>query len=234
MRGHYKTCVSVAESTPARLVHVLSDKALKKADYAEARLDYLEPELVPDALDLLKDYMSRIICTVRPVSQGGMFADDADDERISILKLAAEYGPFLLDVELDTLRSSESLTSYLKSTNNTTILASWHDFGHTPSTATLNNMIAQMSTYSAYSKIVCMARSPADSARMLGLYAHKDPRMRLISFAMGEHGMLSRILCLSLGSPYTYASLATASAVAPGQIAIDEVNRIIGAKTKQK
>ena len=45
----YKTCASIAEKTPKRLKQTLA-KALKKSDYAEIRFDFLNPNLVPDAL----------------------------------------------------------------------------------------------------------------------------------------------------------------------------------------
>jgi 3-dehydroquinate dehydratase-1 len=45
---------------------------------------------------------------------------------------------------------------------------------------------------------------------------------------MGDLGKISRILCLYLGSPYTYVSLG--KAVAPGQFSIDEVKKIINLK----
>jgi len=42
---HYKTCVSIAEKTPKKLDSVLN-KAIKKSDYAELRLDFLKPTQV--------------------------------------------------------------------------------------------------------------------------------------------------------------------------------------------
>jgi len=41
---------------------------------------------------------------------------------------------------------------------------------------------------------------------------------------MGNYGKISRILCLFLGSPYTYASLG--KPIAPGQFSVDEVKSI--------
>ncbi len=49
----YKTCVSIAEKTPRKLKQVVK-KALKKSDYVELRLDFLKPEKVPEALELVK------------------------------------------------------------------------------------------------------------------------------------------------------------------------------------
>ena len=145
---------------------------------------------------------------------------------ISILKLIAEYSPYLLDVELDTLRKNPSLVRYLKNTN-TKLLVSWHDFKKTPSTAELKNKMGQMSRFSSNIKIVSTAKSTDDSTRMLELYGKKG-KSNLISFAMGDLGRISRILCLYLGSPYTYVSLGKATA--PGQFSVDEIKKITNLK----
>nr|AIF21658.1 3-dehydroquinate dehydratase (aroD) [uncultured marine thaumarchaeote SAT1000_05_G10] len=68
----YKTCASVAEKTPKRLKQTLT-KALKKSDYAEIRFDFLNPNLVPDALQQIKKDLRKCVCTLRPVSEGGKF-----------------------------------------------------------------------------------------------------------------------------------------------------------------
>ena len=49
----YKTCASIAEKTPTKIKKTLSI-ALKKSDYAEIRFDFLNPDLVPDTLNLIK------------------------------------------------------------------------------------------------------------------------------------------------------------------------------------
>ena len=126
---HYKTCVSIAEKTPKKLYSVLN-KAIKKSDYAELRLDFLKPSQVPLALELASKNLNRCVCTLRPKSEGGKFTGN-EKERISILKLISEYKPFLLDVEFNTLRKNKSLNNYIKKTK-TVILVSWHDFKKKP------------------------------------------------------------------------------------------------------
>ena len=67
-----------------------------------------------------------------------------------------------------------------------------------------------------------MAKSINDATRVLSLY--KNNNTKLIAFSMGNYGRISRILCLFLGSPYTYASLG--KPIAPGQFSVDEVKSI--------
>jgi len=215
----YKICASVAEKTPKRLKQTLT-KALKKSDYAEIRFDFLNPNLVPDALQQIKKDLRKCVCTLRPISEGGKF-EGGEKNRISIIKLIAEYNPFLLDVELNTLSKNKNLRRYLKNTG-TDILVSWHNFKQTPSNSALKKKLTQMKKISNNIKIVTMAKSINDATQVLSLY--KNNNTKLIAFSMGNYGRISRILCLFLGSPYTYASLG--KPIAPGQFSVDEVKSI--------
>lgn len=220
----YKTCVSVAETTPAKTKKTLKT-ALLKSDYVEIRFDFLRKEQIPETLEMIKKDLNRIVCTLRPKTEGGKFSGN-EKERVAILKLIAEYNPLLLDVEFNTLKKNSDLVKYLKSTK-TKLLVSWHDFKKTPKSSELKKKINQMSRISSNVKIVSTAKSTDDSTRMLELYSKKG-KNNLISFAMGDLGRISRILCLYLGSPYTYVSLG--KAVAPGQFSVDEVKKIANLK----
>ena len=216
----YKTCVSIAEKTPKKTKEK-TIQALSKSDYVEVRLDFLKKEDIPETLELIKKDLKKIVCTLRPKTEGGVFSG-TEKERISILKLIGEYNPFLLDVEFNTMKKNTSLAKYLKSTG-TKLLISWHDFKKTPNTTELKKKIKQMSKFSSNVKIVSTAKTTDDSTRMLELYSTKG-KINLISFDMGDFGRIYRILCLYLGSPYTYVSLG--KAVAPGQFSVDEVKKI--------
>ena len=47
---------------------------------------------------------------------------------------------------------------------------------------------------------------------------------KTVAFCMGEQGKFSRILCLHLGSPFTYVSLG--KAIASGQFSVDEIKSL--------
>jgi len=216
----YKTCVSIAEKTPKKLKQTLA-KALKKSDYAEIRFDFLKPDMVPDALHLIRKDLRKCVSTLRPIREGGKFSG-SEKNRISIIKLIAEYEPFLLDIEYDTLRKNNGLQRYLKNTRTNT-LVSWHNFKQTPTISTLKKKLSEMKRFSNNVKIVTMAKSINDGSRILSLY-NNSKNVNLIAFSMGNFGKLSRLLCLLLGSPYTYVSLG--KPVAPGQFSLDEVKSI--------
>lgn len=222
----HKTCVSVVEKTPKKLFTTLK-KALKKSDYAEIRFDFLKPIQVPEALELSKKYLKKTVCTLRPKSEGGRFSG-SEKERISIIKLIAEYNPYLLDVEFNTLTKDRSLFNYIKKTK-TDVLVSWHDFKKTPDIGFLEKRFRQMSKFSSNVKIVTTAKDVSDASRVLSLYGMVK-KTKLIAFAMGDLGKISRILCLYLGSPFTYVSLG--KAVAPGQFSLSEIKSIIETKLR--
>ena len=216
----YRTCVSIGEKNPKKVKSVLK-KALSKSDYAEIRFDFLKKSDIPIVLEDVKKNLSRCVCTLRPKSEGGLFVGK-EDERKSILRLIAEYNPYLLDVEFNTIQKDKKLATYLKKTKSK-LLISWHDFKRTPNESQLRVKFNKMKKFSDVVKIVTVAKSVSDASRLLSLYSVKS-KSKTIAFCMGEQGKFSRILCLHLGSPFTYVSLG--KAIAPGQFSVDEIKSL--------
>ena len=216
----YRTCVSIGEKNPKKVKSVLK-KALSKSDYAEIRFDFLKKSDIPIVLEDIKKNLSRCICTLRPKSEGGLFVGK-EDERKSILRLIAEYNPYLLDVEFNTIQKDKKLATYLKKSKSK-LLISWHDFKKTPNESQLRAKFNKMKKFSEVVKIVTVAKSVSDASRLLSLYSVKS-KSKTIAFCMGEQGKFSRILCLHLGSPFTYVSLG--KAIAPGQFSVDEIKSL--------
>ena len=216
----YRTCVSIGEKNPKKVKSVLK-KALSKSDYAEIRFDFLKKSDIPIVLEDIKKNLSRCVCTLRPKSEGGLFVGK-EDERKSILRLIAEYNPYLLDVEFNTIQKDKKLATYLKKSKSK-LLISWHDFKKTPNESQLRAKFNKMKKFSEMVKIVTVAKSVSDASRLLSLYSVKS-KSKTIAFCMGEQGKFSRILCLHLGSPFTYVSLG--KAIAPGQFSVDEIKSL--------
>ena len=216
----YKTCVSIGEKNPKKIKNLLK-KALLKSDFAEIRFDYLKKSDIPIVLEDVKKSLSRCVCTLRPKSEGGLFIGK-EDERKLILRLIAEYNPFLLDVEFNAIQKDKKLASYLRKTK-CKLLISWHDFKKTPNESQLKAKFNKMTKFSDIVKIVTVANSVSDASRLLSLYSIKSEN-KMIAFCMGEQGKFSRILCLHLGSPFTYVSLG--KAIAPGQFSLREIKSL--------
>lgn len=217
----FKTCVSVAQRTPKRMLHAL-ERALDTSDLAELRLDFLKPSQVPDVLDAAKENLARVICTLRHPSEGGAFVGD-EAERVLILKLVAEYDPYLLDVEYRTICRNRSLARYVDRAD-VDLLISWHDFEATPAIRSLLARLDRMRRFSKNVKMVTSARDPTDASRILSLYARAGD-MNLVAFAMGTEGRISRVVSMYLGSPFAYVSMG--KAVAPGQYSLREFKKFM-------
>ncbi len=75
----YKTCVSIAENSPNK-IKIKLKVALKKSDYVEVRLDFLKIEQIPKALEIIKKDLNKIVCTLRPKTEGGKFTGNEKEE----------------------------------------------------------------------------------------------------------------------------------------------------------
>ena len=228
----YKTCVSVAQRKPDVMIHNIK-KALQTSEYAEARLDFLEPADIQQVLDASKKVHKRMIFTLRPntPNDGGVFSG-SKKQRYQILNMIIqEYKPFMLDIEWSTIKNNQKLAHQIKKFDNN-LLVSWHNFEKTPGINRLYTLLRKMYTYSSNVKVACMATNTRDAIRMLELYRlvpqiqkeYKE-RLRLISFAMGEQGMFTRIVAMHMNSPFMYVSLGK-KAVAPGQFSLDDIKQL--------
>jgi len=175
-----------------------------------------------EALEIVKGISKRAVFTLRSVKQKGKFIGNNED-RIFWLKQLSLTQPMLLDVELQTLLDDDELVDFFTE-QKTRILVSWHDFEKTPANNELVDVLGQMRIYSNYVKVVTAARNVHDCIRLLELY-DVTTELNLISFAMGELGILSRVLCTIYGNaPFTYAALE--EAIAPGQLTVQQMRKL--------
>ena len=215
-----RICVSIGAKTIRELSSSIN-KALDLSDFLEIRFDFLEQSDFSSAIKITDFVKLRSVFTLRPLKEYGEFRGN-EIERIEILKKLYDAHPMFLDVEYDTITNNTSLNNYLENKSN--VLISWHNFFNTPSDEYLEKKINEMKKFSNNIKLVTMAKNITDSFRLLNLY-EKFKNSNLITFAMGDYGIISRILCTIYGkSPFTYASLE--KTIAPGQLSVIEMRRI--------
>ncbi len=217
-----KICVSIAPED-LQSITKQADLAFEHgADYVEIRFDFLSPEQLQAAIDSAKGIKSKAVFTLRSKDQGGKFTGSEHDRVIWLYKLA-EQKPMLLDVELDTLQQNDELADFLER-QKTPVLVSWHDFQKTPPNDKIADILSEMRIYSNYVKIVTTAKSVEDSLRLLEMY-ETATGLNPIFFAMGEAGVVSRVMCTVIGNaPFTYASLE--KTVAPGQLTVKQMRKL--------
>ncbi|MCS7135731.1 MAG: type I 3-dehydroquinate dehydratase [Nitrososphaerota archaeon] len=218
----FKLCVS----TFGRDVNSLKDSVVKAiesdADIVEVRLDYLKELDVKSVSSALRPYMGKLLLTLRPRYENGLFEGD-EEERAEILKKLCQESPAYVDIELRSPMFQELTRELMKI--GTTVIVSWHDFEKTPEIDELRRIVDLSMKGGSIVKIVTMAKSFSDNLKVLSLYnvAYKH---RLIAFCMGTEGILSRFLSLMLGAPFMYVSLPGAP-TAPGQPSIIEAKEVI-------
>jgi 3-dehydroquinate dehydratase-1 len=217
-----RICVSIAPKDAKSIIKEADLAFDLGADYVEIRFDFLNPDLLPEALQCARGIKDRTVFTLRSGSEGGMFVS-SEENRLHWLYRLAEQEPMLLDVELDTLKKNDELADFLEK-KRSPLLVSWHDFEKTPPSDSIADVLSEMRTYSNYVKIVTKAHSIEDSLRLLELY-ETAIGLSPILFAMGEAGVISRLLCTVIGNaPFTYASLERS--LAPGQLTLQQMKKL--------
>ena len=217
-----KICVSIAESNVS-LIKKQAEKAFElEADYVEIRFDYVKIDELPMAINSVKDIKDKAIFTLRSKAEGGKF-DGTEEQRLFWLRRLAQQRPLLVDIELETIKENDDLADFIEQ-QKSPVLISWHDFVLTPENDKLSDMLSEMRVYSNFVKIVTTAKNVEDSLRLLDMYENTIG-LHPILFAMGDAGVISRIMCTLVGNaPFTYASLE--KAVAPGQLTVTQMRTL--------
>jgi 3-dehydroquinate dehydratase-1 len=217
-----RICVSIAAYDLEQLKRQINQAFNYGADYVEIRFDYLDLSDMDQAMSIANMINKKAVYTLRAPDEGGQFKGNIS-ERIAWLKKLSASKPMLLDVELHTIKYNTYLADYLKE-QNISLLISWHDFKKTPPDAELTKVLYEMRTYSQNVKMVTTAQTTVDSLRLLDLYEN-NLGLNLIAFAMGDAGVISRVLCVIIGNaPFTYASLE--KAISPGQLTIKQMRKL--------
>lgn len=185
-------------------------------DLFEVRLD-LVGENWPELIKYLK--RPWIACSRRP-EEGGKGSPD-DVKREEELLWAAEAGASIVDIEYGT-KNIKDFIPLIKP--RAKCLISFHDITGTPAYETLLGIAAaQIKLGADVCKIVTTAQDYEDNLTVLKL-VHEFSGAHMISFAMGEVGRMSRILCPLVGGYLTYACIAKGSEAADGQMTVLELS----------
>jgi len=197
------------------------EEANKKGEAIELRLDLLKDlKHVSKLKGLCK---LPVIFTLRKASQGGKFHGNEREREDKLFELLA-LGPDYVDLEYDMAPSF--VEKVHQNYPDIAIICSYHDFDKTPEN--LEQVLKEMSQMRASTyKLATFANSSIDSLRMLSFILQK--RKEGISFSgmcMGPHGDITRILAPVVDSLLTYTSLTSEVETAPGQVAVDTLEKV--------
>ncbi len=218
-----RICVVITAPNSERAAKVVQRVLPHEPDLIEIRLDYMEEigEMtgIREATDL------PLIATNRIREQGGLWKG-LETDRVQALISACEAGFEYIDVELTT-GSIERICDEVKALG-AKLVVSHHDFDATPGIGELDEIMRrELDAGADICKIVGTARNQGDGLTYLR-FILENPDVNLVSFGMGEAGMMSRIFSPLFGGVYTYASAGAGEESAPGQLAISELISIYG------
>jgi 3-dehydroquinate dehydratase/shikimate dehydrogenase len=187
------------------------------AEAVECRLDFLPTPPDDEQLrDLLRDPPVPVIVTCRPTRQGGHFTG-SEACRLAVLRAAAGLpGATYVDVEMDSPPDDRPPQ------NDKTIL-SHHDFTRCPDD--LEAIAARLEdSQAAVNKLVFKPAETHEALRVFDLlHVARKPTLAL---AMGEAGLLTRILARKFNAFGTFASLHEGLESAPGQPSLADIKHL--------
>lgn len=187
-------------------------------------------DLVEVRIDMLGSCWRRVINDLRvqwiacnrKVDEGGLWSGD-EYSRVMELFKAVELGASFVDIELSTA-DVKSVVSRLKRCG-VKVIISKHITTHTPSLDELRVIVNQMINLGAdVWKVATKANDIRDNLVVLQLI--KEFKVPGISLAMGDLGVISRVLSPLVGGFLTYASVSKGSESAPGQLTVYELKSI--------
>lgn len=214
-------CTTIQNRTLEEITGLLEGSE-PRIQMAEIRLDRC-PLDIEEIESLFSSSDTPLVATCRVVDDGNGTWEEAEEK----LTAAVEAGAAFLDLEIEAPKEVGKRLRRACTEYGTTMIRSSHFFAGTPSDDVLRNTVEKCRKFGGeIVKIAAMAKYGEDVARVLELYSQEQTSQRqaeLIAFSMGETGRASRLECLRLGSPFTYAALNDNEAAAPGQWTYSEM-----------
>jgi len=216
-----KLCIAIQATSPAEMFS-RAEAALKDARFFEFRLDSLPKPAA--ALAPLKEFLANhrdvtAIATCRRKDFGGTLAGSLTTE-LDLLAKSAQAGCHIVDLEVESAEEAKpaqllKFRTVLREAG-AALLVSFHDFTRTKA---LDQAARRIEAFKPeYVKVVSTARSLADNLAVLRLIEDVSLSSQVIGIAMGEEGILSRVLGPRAGAAFTFASFASGAETAPGQV----------------
>lgn len=212
-----KLCVAIQAATASEMMD-RAEAALKDSHFFEFRLDALAKPT--NALPYIKQFLTEhreatAIATCRRKPHGGNFTGALAAE-LEILEKAAQSGCQIVDLEVESAEAAKPAQIAKLREAGAALLISFHDFTRTRG---LEHAAARIEAFKPdFVKVVSTARSLADNLAVLKLIEDRSQASHVVGIAMGEEGLLSRVLGLRAGAAFTFASVEDGSETAPGQV----------------
>lgn len=214
-----RICVSILPKTVAEALRLIEKAEEAHADFVEVRLDGFKEHAA--LADVAAHGKTLKIATCKLQSCHGKFSG-TETEQQQLLLSAAKSGFAYVDVDLTHPKLGETVAE-LKRLGVKPIV-SFHDFTETPATTELNSVLArEIASGADACKIITTANRIEDNLAVLNFTSAASGKAKLVCFAMGEAGKVSRLLSPLFGGYFTFASLERGNETAAGQLTIQEM-----------
>lgn len=226
-----RICVALGFPDAQALLRAAEREYRDGNTFLEFRLDCLdEPASAIAIIERLRRRHPdvRILATCRHHLNRGGFTGSVD-QQLSILRNAASAGAELIDLEVEHAEPLKKRLPELR--QHASLIVSYHNFESTPALMAPWRRLRRIDA-DAY-KLVTTARKPGDNLRMCE-FVRAQREVPLIAFAMGEQGLSTRVLSLSAGCLFTYASPIESQGTAPGQIPVKSMRSLYRADKLSK
>jgi 3-dehydroquinate dehydratase type I len=214
--------VSILPKTTTEALRLIEKAEESHADLIEVRLDCLEDHR--GLADMATHGKTPKIAAIK-------FSGTEKEQR-QILLAAAKNGFEYVDIELTSLKLKGTVRE-VKSLGAEPIV-SFHDFAKTPSLSELNSVLErEIASGADVCKIVTTAKRIEDNLTILNFISTACAKAKIVCFAMGELGKVSRLLSPLFGGYFTFASLERGGETAAGQMTIQEMKaayKLLGLK----
>ncbi len=200
----------------------ITDKDINAIKEIEPLVDLFEVriDIIADGWqDIVKQLDKPWIACNRLAEEGGKWHDN-EARRIEKLLEATSLGADIVDIELRTKNLDKIVNTIKKRAE---CLISYHDMKKTPSLDEMKIIVKrQLKAGADICKIVGTANSFEDNLNVLKLISEFSEQ-RIVSFAMGTPGIVSRMMCPVIGGDFTYTSINKGKESAPGQITVKKL-----------
>lgn len=229
-------CTPLVGRTHEALLAELDVILPKQPDVLEWRVDYFsaiaDVSAVLSAAAAIKSRANGVplLFTRRSMLEGGERIALHEDQVLALYDAVCQSGHIaLIDYEMANDATNVARVRTAAKANGVALVLSFHNFSYTPGAEALEHKFLQAEQLGAdVAKVAVMPRNMDDVLALLSAThaASKKARIPLISMAMGPLGAITRAAGWMFGSALTFAVGASASA--PGQIAVEELNTVLG------
>ena len=184
-------------------------------DLFEVRIDLIGDSWTDVARQLKKPW---IACN-RMVEEGGKWEGN-EARRIERLLQAIELGAKIVDIEYNA-KNVENIIKLIK--KRAECLLSFHDFQKTPSLDVMKQIVnKELKAGADICKVVTTAQTFEDNLAVMRLFS-EFPDAKMVAFAMGTQGFISRGMAPLIGAYFTYGAVQKGTESAPGQLPVSDM-----------